>query len=258
MKPALEVLFTPAEFTALKDRDLSGAVCVVFDILRATSTMMTALANGAARIVPVASIGEALAWREREPSALLAGERDGLRIRAHQSGGIDFDLGNSPREFLPEIVRGKTVVITTTNGTRALRACASARRTLIGTFLGLSALHQRLEAASVSSLLLVCAGTFEEASYEDLLAAGAVCDRLWPRFEGGHIADSAMIARQIYREVADDPLGAMRFARNGRRLLSVPELKDDVAFCLQRDTLHFTAELTAGEVKPMPSAAAAK
>lgn len=244
MKRRLEVLFAPAEFEALNTRDLTGTVCVVFDVLRATSSMMTALANGAGRIVPVAEIAEALAWRERDPSVLLAGERDGLRIRAHQTGSIDFDLGNSPREFVPDVVHGKTIVITTTNGTRALRACAPARTTLIGSFLGLSALNQWLEAAPISSLLLVCAGTFEEASYEDLLAAGAVCDRLWPHFEGGHIADSAAIAKQVYRDQAHDLLGAMRFARNGRRLLSVPELKDDVAFCLQRDTVPFVAGLT--------------
>ncbi len=243
MKPSLEVLFTPAEFEALKQRDLSKTVCVVFDVLRATSTMMTALANGAEKIVPVSEIAQALAWRERDPSVLLAGERNGLRIRAQQTGSTDFDLGNSPREFVAETVHGKTIVITTTNGTRALRACAPARTTFIGSFLGLSALNQWIEAAPLSSVLLVCAGTFEEASYEDLLAAGAVCDWLWPRFDGGHIADSAVIARQVYRGQAHDLLGAMRFARNGRRLLSVPELKDDVAFCLQRDTVPFVASL---------------
>src|SRR5262245_32683092 len=108
----LEVLFTPTEFIALKQRDLSDTVCVVFDVLRATSSMITALANGAAAIIPVTDISEALAWRQRDPAVLLAGERDGLRIRAALTGSADFDLGNSPREFARDKVAGKTVVMT--------------------------------------------------------------------------------------------------------------------------------------------------
>ena len=84
----LEVLFTPAEFAALPQRDLRRTVCVVFDILRATSTMVTALANGAAAVLPVAEIAEALAARAHLPDALLAGERDGFRICADLTGGV--------------------------------------------------------------------------------------------------------------------------------------------------------------------------
>lgn len=88
----IEILFTPAEFAVLPGRDLSDTTCVVFDVLRATSTMLTALGNGAAGIVPVVEIEEALAWRARQPDILLAGEREGLRIRAAQTGSVDFDL----------------------------------------------------------------------------------------------------------------------------------------------------------------------
>ena len=102
MSPLIEVLFSPAEFEALIGRDLSQTVCVVFDVLRATSSMTTALGNGAAGIIPVATIDEALSWRKKDPGTLLAGERDGLRIRRDLTGSIDFDFGNSPREFLAE------------------------------------------------------------------------------------------------------------------------------------------------------------
>src|SRR5689334_12937954 len=122
MPTSLEVLFAPAEFVALRERDLRDTVCVVFDVLRATSSMVTALANGAEAIIPVSEIAEALAIQERNPRVLLAGERDGVRIQSALTGGIAFDLGNSPREFTRENVSGKTIVITTTNGTRALRA----------------------------------------------------------------------------------------------------------------------------------------
>src|ERR1700704_4777335 len=139
MTKSIEVLFSPAELSTLADRDLSQTACVVLDILRATTTMMTALANGAEAIIPVSEISEALAIKQQRPEVLLAGERNGLRIRANQTGGIDFDLGNSPREFLPEKVRGKTIVMTTTNGTRALRACVHAEAVLVGSFLNLRA-----------------------------------------------------------------------------------------------------------------------
>src|SRR5258705_11586116 len=107
MSTSLEVLFAPAEFAALEALDLSGAVCVVFDVLRATSSMVTALANGASAVVPVAEIPEALSIRERDPRILLAGERDGLRIQSDLTGGVPFDLGNSPREVTREKVNGK-------------------------------------------------------------------------------------------------------------------------------------------------------
>src|SRR4051794_5856645 len=95
----LDVLFTPADFDALARRDLSSTVCIVFDVLRATSSMITVLANGATEIVPVAEIHEALALRKTDPNILLAGERDGVLITSALTGELSFDFGNSPREF---------------------------------------------------------------------------------------------------------------------------------------------------------------
>ncbi len=243
MSTTLEVLFAPAEYAVLPHRHLSETVCVVFDILRATSTMMTALANGAREIRPVAEIQEALAFRQQNPDVLLAGERNGVRILASQTGACDFDLGNSPLEFAAEKVRGKTIVMTTTNGTRALRACASAQTVLIGTLLGLRAIARWIEREPPRNLLLVCSGTIEQASYEDTLGAGALCDLIWPAYAQGTIFDSAQIARQIYSAAQGDLLKAMQHARNGRRLLALAELRNDVSYCAQRDTISFVAGL---------------
>ena len=237
----LEVLFTPADFGALKHRDLSTTTCVVFDVLRATSTMATALANGAAAIIPVEEIAEALALRKRQPGLLLAGERDGVRIQASLTGSLPFDLGNSPREFTPERVRGRTIATTTTNGTRALRACARARTALIGSFLNLRA--TALFIGSPDDLLLVCSGTYDQAAYEDVLAAGALCDAIWPKYENGRVADSARMARSLFQLEQEDLPAAFARSRNGRRLLDLPELSADVAYCAQRDTLDLVAEL---------------
>jgi 2-phosphosulfolactate phosphatase len=241
---SLEVLFAPAEFMALRGRDLSETACVVFDILRATSTMLTALDAGAARIIPVSEIEEALALRRLYPDCLLAGERDGVRIRSFQTGGTDFDLGNSPREFTGDAVRGKTIVITTTNGTRALRACASASAILIGAFLNLGALADWLRKRRTPNLLLVCAGTIDQASYEDTLAAGALADSLWPLYETGQIADSAAMSRDLFRHAAQNLPQTVRSARNGRRLLANPALSADVSLCLRRDALQLVAQMT--------------
>jgi len=243
MSATLEVLFAPAEFDALAKRDLSGTVCVVFDVLRATSTMVTALGNGAAVIIPTAEIAEALVIRAKQPAVLLAGERDGLRIVASQTGGVDFDLGNSPREFTRQKVEHRTLIITTTNGTRALRACAAAQKVLLGSFLNLRATADFLAQAAPLRLLLICSGTFEQAGGEDVLGAGALCDLLWPRYETGNVSDSARMARRLFRLEQDNLLAAVIQFRNGRRLSMRPELREDVPFCLQRDIFAFVGEM---------------
>jgi 2-phosphosulfolactate phosphatase len=239
----LEVILSPAEFVPLADRHLSQAVCVVFDILRATSSMITALGNGASAIVPVRDIPEALMFKKQNPEVLLAGERDGFRIRSGLTGSIDFDLGNSPREFIAEKVRGKTIIMSTTNGTRALRASAGAKTVLASSFLNLAATHDWLRDATPSHLVLVCSGTHEEPALEDILAAGALCKSLWDIYEHGRVSDAAELARTAYETMGKDLPSAIRQARNGRRLLSIPELRDDIACCIQRDTHPFCAHL---------------
>ena len=117
MSTSIEVTFTPAEFNALRERDLNETACVVFDVLRATTSMTVALANGAEAVIPVETIGDAVTIKNARPEVLLAGEQGRIRILAAQSGGIDFDLGNSPREYTEEAVSGRTIVSTTTNGT---------------------------------------------------------------------------------------------------------------------------------------------
>jgi 2-phosphosulfolactate phosphatase len=240
---SLEVLFTPADFENLKQHEFKDAVCVVFDVLRATSSMVTALANGASAIIPAEEISEAVALRRRNGKILLAGERHGVRIPATLSGGVDFDLGNSPREFTPDKVRGRTIAITTTNGTRALRACAKARLVLVCSFLNLKATASFITRRKPHRVILVCSGTFEEAAYEDVLAAGAVCDLIWPKYQHGKVADSAMMAQRLFRLEKKNVLKALGDSRNGKRLLSRPELKEDVAFCARVNRFPLVVEL---------------
>ena len=262
----IDAILSPAELPALAGRDLRDTTCVVFDVLRATSTFVTALHNGAKAVIPVAEISEALAFRQKKPGVLLGGERDGVKIRADQTGGGDFDLGNSPREYTPEKVRGKTIVSTTTNGTRALRACACAQTVLAASFLNLTVTAQFIRKLQPVELLLVCAGTRENMADEDVLAAGALGDLLirWsetagePNREQKHsglrgrpphlkdtceFSDSAQIARRVYVQAKPDLLATVCTSENARRLLAIPELRDDVAFCLRQDVFNLAAAL---------------
>ncbi len=258
----IEAILTPAELPALARRDLRGTACVVFDVLRATSAFVTALRNGANAVIPAAEISEALVFRNSEfgirnsESVLLAGERDGVKIRAAQTGGMDFDLGNSPREFTQEMVRGRTIVSTTTNGTRALRACAGAQTVLASCFLNLGATAEFILRLQPSEVLLVCAGTQENRADEDVLAAGALCemlavgssrcdDRTAQRAVPNQMSDSAEIAQRAWIQAKSDLVGAVCNSENARRLLAIPEVRDDVAFCLQRDIFPLVARMEA-------------
>jgi 2-phosphosulfolactate phosphatase len=234
----LDTLLTPAELPALARRDLRGTACVVFDILRATSTFITALQNGAQAVIPVSEIAEAVAFRNKMQEVLLAGERDGVKIRAAQSGGVDFDFGNSPREFRAEKVRGKTIVSTTTNGTRALRACAGAKIILASSVLNLAATAKFLNSSPPDEILLVCAGTGEGVALEDVLAAGALAGLL-----GGVFSDATEIASRTFLSAKNDLAAAIAGSQNARRLLAISELRADVAFCSQRDIFKTVAEM---------------
>ena len=289
----IDAILSPAELPALPKRDLSKSICVVFDVLRATSTFVTALHNGAKAIIPVSEISEALAIRKKQPDVLLGGERDGVKIRAAQTSGVDFDFGNSPREYTPEKVRGKTIVSTTTNGTRALRACAGAQTVLAASFLNLTATAQFIRRLQPAQIVLVCAGTRENIATEDVLAAGALGEMLVnepvvqnlkvgraagsrfigvpcpPRDEasvsiqqqlhGAHglsrhshataevtrptLSDSVETARNAWRKAKSNLLEVISEAENARRLLAIPELRDDVAFCLRQDVFDLVAGL---------------
>ena len=238
----VETLFTPAEFQAVHARNLTNTTCIVFDVLRATSTMVTALGNGAEALIPVEEIDDAVWLRQKRPKLLLAGERAGVRIRTEGSNPLMFDLGNSPREFKRNVVEGRTIVITTTNGTRALLACRAAPVILVASFLNLSATCEQIHSSAPAELLLVCGGTYNEAAYEDVLCAGAVIDFLKEK-KATDLADSALLAWKAYRLEERDLTSALAQSRNGRRLLEQPELRDDVEFCAQRDRVALVARL---------------
>ncbi len=239
----VETVLTPAEIALLPGRELKGVTCVVFDVLRATSTMVTALSNGAGRIFPVSTVEEALALRHTKlPDALLGGERGGKRIDG-------FDLGNSPREYTPEIVAGRDIITTTTNGTVALRACDGAQTVLAGAFLNLRVLadYLRADAAKAERVILVCAGTGERFALEDGLAAGALLALLKSRTHSGQrqgegmaMDDASVAMLALYKRWERRPLAAMQASENGRRLAEIG-LDGDLEWCARESPIDWIA-----------------
>jgi 2-phosphosulfolactate phosphatase len=159
------------------EEELTGKTVVVIDVLRATTTIVYALEAGALEILPCEEIGDAKRIAEGLPSGqvVLGGERDGSPIEG-------FDLGNSPTEYTPEAVSRKTVVFTTTNGTRALRHCRQAARVLIGSFVNATAVFEQL--VELDEVHIVCAGTKGEYGRDDILMAGLLVERIERRGAG--------------------------------------------------------------------------
>ncbi len=158
--------------------ELAGGAAVVIDVLRASTTMIHALAHGAARIIPCESVAEAHAVAARFPrqDVLLGGERGGVKIDG-------FDLDNSPRCYTPEVVAGKTIIFTTTNGTVALRRAARADTVLVGALVNLRAVLTRLQDYP-GPVHLICAGTDGRLTAEDILCAGLLARGLVAAEEG--------------------------------------------------------------------------
>jgi len=151
--------------------EIAGKTVVVIDILRATSTMVNALQNGAKEIIPSLTVEEAFAKAKSFPAGkfLLGGERQAEKIPG-------FDLGNSYREYPREIVEGKSIILTTSNGTKSLHACKDAKEVLIGSFLNLNSVVKHLQKSS--QIVLLCSGTLGKFSIEDSMAAAAIIDLL--------------------------------------------------------------------------------
>jgi 2-phosphosulfolactate phosphatase len=168
-------------------------------------------------------------------------------ISKELTGGIEFDLGNSPREFVRSRIEGKTIVMSTTNGTRALCACFGAARIRIGSFFNLQATVDAVRGDPVRSLLLICAGTENFVAYEDVLCAGAFIDLLLKDSEESG-SDSAQIARAVYLREQNNLLSGLSKSRNAKRLLAYESLQNDVAYCAQCDIFSQVVEWKNGEM----------
>ena len=220
--------------TAVTPADLAGRTVVVVDVLRATTTIAVALANGAKAVLPAASTDEALriAQNLERDAVVLAGERKSVRIPG-------FALGNSPAEFGPEVVAGKTIVMSTTNGTAALIVAAGAREVIVGAAVNFSAVVERARAAleQHGDLVILCAGGDRQFALEDAFAAGRLTKVLLP--EGGlqrvTVNDGALAALELARHYGERWLRALRASAHGRELVELG-FRGDLERCAAQDT----------------------
>jgi 2-phosphosulfolactate phosphatase len=222
----LDVADTPAAATTRAP----AAVVVVIDVLRATSSIVTALDAGAAGIVPVRETDEAIAVMRRlgRERSLLCGERESRLIAG-------FDLDNSPASYTRERVAGKTLVFTTTNGTRALVEAARGNATVYcAAFLNRAAIVERLAAADGGNARLLCAGSHGEPSFEDLLGAGAIVDALVARHKALAISDAARAAATVFAANAKRLTSAIARGTHAQSLVAAG-FAADVAACAKID-----------------------
>lgn len=222
----LPVLLTP--------QDLAGRTVVVFDVLRATTSMIAALQAGARCIYVFDNIDSVRQAARSYPQALLCGERDCLRPEG-------FDLGNSPAEFTPSRCRDHTLLMSTTNGTRAILAARHAAGVHVAALVNASATAGLLLKQN-RDVTLLCAGTRGAFAIEDALGAGAVIDALLKHSSVDLSNDAALAACGLFRQFRDDLPGILGRSQGGRNI-SDAGLTPDIAFAAQLDRFTLAARV---------------
>ena len=221
----IQTFLLPAEAT---DSIYKGKPAVVIDVLRASTSIVAAKANGAEKVIPVATIEAATrlaATLDRE-STLLCGEREGRRIDG-------FHLGNSPREFGAAAVTGKTIIMTTTNGTEAIARLEGAREIVVCGLVNVSAVANHLR--SEPEIVIACSGRDDRFSLEDAVCAGALISRLRDLGAASALDDAAAACELLYAIHGADLRGCLRGAAHGRYLADLG-FGDDLDDCAAVDT----------------------
>jgi 2-phosphosulfolactate phosphatase len=232
----LDVLLLPCEGQTRLRPERSA---VVIDVLRATTSIVVAFQHGCRSILPVVSVEEAHRAHTAAPDGVLAGEEGGKQIPG-------FDLGNSPREFSREAVRGRNLILTTSNGTKALRAIGDGRRVVIGAFRNRAAVGDRLAASGVDSLI-VCSGYEGAFSLEDAVCAGAIVDRAIEISPSVILGDAARACQALWREFRSDVLRLLSETGWGRRLVSLG-FGADLPICAEVDVTDVVPRMVAGRI----------
>ncbi len=256
MSPSLNVHALPS---TVPPDDLAGSTVVVIDVLRATTTIVHALAAGAREIVACREVDEArrIAAEFSTGGAVLGGEREGRPVEG-------FDLGNSPEEYTPQSVGGRTVVFTTSNGTQAMAACRQAARVYLGAFVNARSLAEKL--AAVERIDLVCSGTRGEIGRDDVLMAGLLVERIQRSSADAYTLNvQAITARENWVSsfavpvaIGAEPLDPdhlvreLRKSPGGRNLVALG-LEDDLLAAAQLDRFDCVPELDPKTMRILPA-----
>jgi len=218
----VEVCFSPSQYH-LYANDFD--IVVAIDVLRATSAICTAIENGI-KVIPVSTVEEALEYQKK--GYIVAAERGGQIVEG-------FDMGNSPFSYMDKKLKGNTVVLTTTNGTRAINIASDKNIVLIGSLNNLDALCEYLGKQN-KSVMLLASGWKDKFNLEDTICAGAIADYLIDK--GGHkaVEDSTIAAKFIYRSSKENIFSFLKASSHRRRLRNL-NLNEDVKYCLTPNIL---------------------
>jgi 2-phosphosulfolactate phosphatase len=214
----IEVCYTPLSYPLFKK---PNTVVVVIDVFRFTSAITTAFYNGVAKMIPIATVEEAKIYKDK--GYMAAAERNGEIVEG-------FDLGNSPFGYMNKKVKGKTIAITTTNGTQAINCAKDADTLIIGSFLNLEVVIEFLKFQK-KDVLFLCAGWKNKFNLEDTLCAGALAGDLILKNKFKTICDSTLAAMQLYKLAKHDLYDFLSHASHRNRLAKL-NLERDIRYCL--------------------------
>ena len=231
----ITVCFTPAQFSYYQ---YEGCNAVAIDILRATTSICSAFMNGANEVIPISSVDELKTFIGTE--YLIAAERDGIKL--------DFaDIGNSPLYFTRELVEGRCIAYSTTNGTHTINLAAKCHSAAVGAFINMSALCRWLEAGK-RDVFLLCAGWKGRFNLEDSLFAGAVAQKLINTGKFTTICDSALAAIDLWTLAKPNLTDYIRKAAQNERLRKI-NAADAIPYCLNLDTTNIVPIYEKGVLK---------
>lgn len=233
----IEVAFSPHLYQHCQQRD---TIVIVIDVLRATSAICTAFETGVETVIPVSTIEEAKAYKAK--GYLVGAERNGEQIEG-------FDFGNSPYSYQDPKLKGKSVVLTTTNGTRAIDLAKDADMVVIGAFTNITVLSNWLEEQD-KNLVFLCSGWKGRFNLEDSLFAGAVIDRLTKNYKYGELSDAALASKYLFHTADQDPYKFLRNSSHRRRMHRL-KLKRDIKYCLTLDQSEVIPVLQEGQLVPL-------
>jgi 2-phosphosulfolactate phosphatase len=230
----IEVCYTPGQYH-LYEKDFD--IVVVIDVLRATSAIATALHHGVGKIIPVASVEEAIAYQKQ--GYVVAAEREGQVVDG-------FAFGNSPYAFMNPELKGKTVVLTTTNGTKAIQVASGKSQVVIGCLNNLDILCRWLIGQHQNTLVLA-SGWKDKVNLEDTICGGAIADILLESRKFRSDEDSTVAAKFIYRSAREHLMSFLRASSHRRRLIKL-NIQRDVKYCLTLNTVPCIPILMNGEL----------
>lgn len=233
-KHNVSVCFSPQLTSEYADEE---SVVAVIDVLRATSAICTAIHHGAKEVIPVVNIEKATEYLEGD--FIVGAERDGEIVEG-------FKYGNSPFSYAGEHVKGKTIVLSTTNGTFAIAAAQKAYKVVIASFLNLDAVSTWL-AVQNRRITLLCAGWKNKFNLEDSLLAGAIADKLVGKMDNADLSDSALAAQSLYNLGKDDLIGFLEDSSHRRRLKKL-FIEKDIEYCLKLNQTTTIPILEAGTI----------